>query len=162
MREKSMSLLLPIFWLFSATAFCSGKGPGPVLRGTVNIVLANSDGIVAVTDSNQTFRDLSGRPFTAPHPGKKLFRIDDKTVCTIAGFGSQFLPQFPDIVDSAAGALDSYAEKLQKSGGRHSFHEKFTSLQFVFESLLTSIGNLQHLDQSAAGNYGFESHFGWL
>lgn len=47
------------------------------LHGTINIVLANKNGIIAVTDSR-----LSGGQSNS---GRKLFRIDDHIVCTVAG-----------------------------------------------------------------------------
>ena len=52
--------------------------------------------------------------------------------------------------------MDAYVEELKRKGGTHSFHEKLRSLAFVFDSLLTSVGNLQHLDPATAEGYGFE------
>jgi hypothetical protein len=77
-------------------------------------------------------------------------------VCTIAGFGAASLPSFPEFTSSAAGVLDEYIEQLRSNGGTHSFREKLTSLQFLFQMQLSGIGNLQHLDQAQAGDYGFE------
>jgi hypothetical protein len=57
-----------------------GEKPRPVIiHGTVNIVLANKNGIVAVTDSRLS---SNGQPVDV---GQKLFRIDDHTICTMAG-----------------------------------------------------------------------------
>jgi hypothetical protein len=141
---------------FSGVAFAGGDGPNPVFTGTVNIVLANANGIVAITDSNQTWHSSSGEPFTSQQPGQKLFRIDDRTVCTIAGFGSTPLPNFPEFANSAAGVLDRYATKLRSNGGVHSFREKLTSLRALFEFQLAGIGNLQHLHAEDLRNYDFE------
>jgi hypothetical protein len=55
-------------------------------HGTVNIVLANPQGIVVVTDSM-----LSPNRFRAQR-GQKLFQIDDRTICTIAGWYSSSGP----------------------------------------------------------------------
>ena len=115
---------------FPGVAF-AGDGPNPVFTGTVNIVLANANGIVVLTDSNQTGYRPNGESFTTPVPGQKLFRIDDRTVCTIAGFGSTFLPTFPEFTSSAAGVLDRYAAELRSKGGRHAFHEKLTSCRAI-------------------------------
>lgn len=134
----------------------STRAPRPVLTGTVNVVLANANGIVVLTDSNQTARFPAGEPFTSPFPGQKLFRIDDKTVCTIAGFGSTSLPNFPEFASSAAGVLDRYVEELRSKGGEHGFHEKLTSLYFAFEFQLAGIGNIQQLEQARLGDYGLE------
>lgn len=124
--------------------------------GTVNIVLANANGIVVLTDSNQSSRDPNGRPFTSSLPAQKLFRIDNSTVCTIAGFGSTPLPNFPEFTNSAAGVLDEYVEELRSRGGSHSFHEKLSSLYFLFQFQLEGIGNLQHLSDRQIGDYEFE------
>jgi hypothetical protein len=145
-----------VFYSFSAIALAASDGNNPVLTGTVNIVLANANGIVVITDSNQTRRDPRWGKFTDPHPGQKLFRIDDKTVCTIAGFGSTSLPRFSEITSSAAGVLDTYAEQLRGNGATHSFHEKLTSLEFLFDLLLTGVSNLQHPDPAEVADYGFE------
>lgn len=59
-----------------------GQNSGGVLRshGTINIILANRNGLVAITDSRLS---SNGR---AVSRGQKLFRVDDHTVCTVAGF----------------------------------------------------------------------------
>ena len=66
------------------------QGQGIVIRGTLNAALANTNGIVVVTDSIQT----SGS-HQLTDPGKKLFKVDQDTVCTIAGFGSEKLSCSP-------------------------------------------------------------------
>jgi hypothetical protein len=49
-------------------------------HGTINILLANQNGLVAVTDS------MLSTPDDHHYPGhQKLFRIDDKTIATMAG-----------------------------------------------------------------------------
>jgi len=154
-KRPTLSVVL-IAGCLSLNAFGRSSGPNPVLTGTVNIVLANSNGIVVVTDSNQTTHLSSGQPFTSPSPGQKLFRIDDRTVCTIAGFGSTTLPRFPDFTSSAAGILDRYVEQLRATGETHSFGEKLRTLFFLFTHQLTGIGNLQHLDSRSVGDYGFQ------
>ena len=157
MYKRSTLRAILTFWLFSSTALAGNRGPNPLLTGTVNIVLANANGIVVLTDSNQTGKlPSTGEPFTSPLPGQKLFRLDERTVCTIAGFGAKPLPGFPEFTSSAAGVLDTYVEQLQSHGGTHSFREKFTTLEFLFELQLTGIGNLQHLDKEQAGDYRFE------
>jgi hypothetical protein len=156
MDKRFISLIVLTIWCLCSAALAAGGGPNPVLTGTVNIVLANPNGIVVLTDSNQSGKLPSGEPFTSPQPGQKLFRIDDETVCTIAGFGSTTLPNFPAFTSSAAGILDRYVATLRSKGGAHSFHEKLTSLYFLIQFQLDGIGNLQHLDQTQAGDYGFE------
>jgi 20S proteasome alpha/beta subunit len=125
----------------------------PVLTGTVNIVLGNAHGIVALTDSRQTSMSDLNHQFP---PAQKLFRLDDQTICTIAGFGSVTLPQFPDFFSSAAGIIDRYAAELRNKPGPHSFREKLTSLAFLAEFYLNGIENLQTLSPAQVPGYGFE------
>src|ERR1017187_8634450 len=153
-RQFTLRIALAL-WCLSTVASGDATAPNPVLTGTVNIVLANANGIVVLTDSDQTRWLPTGEPITNPQPGQKLFRIDDKTVCTIAGFGSVPLPGFPEFTNSAAGVLDSYSAELRSKVGRHSFHEKLTSLRFLFDMTLSGIGNLQHLNQAQVGDYEF-------
>jgi hypothetical protein len=56
-------------------------------RGTVNIALANANGVVLLTDSVQSHKEADGWHYT--QPVQKLFRLDDRTVCSIAGFASE-------------------------------------------------------------------------
>lgn len=64
---------------------------GP-LRGTVNVFLANQNGLVVVTDSRLS------NGMRAVDRGQKLFQIDDHTVCSIAGWYSAAGPLIkPDI-----------------------------------------------------------------
>ena len=51
-------------------------------HGTVNVFLVNKNGLVVVTDSR-----LSNAAGIVGN-GQKLFRIDDRTICTIAGWYS--------------------------------------------------------------------------
>jgi 20S proteasome alpha/beta subunit len=66
--------------LIAGSAF--GQGSKELLRshGTINIVLANRNGLVALTDSRLSSR---GRQVSR---GQKLFKVDDHTVCAVAGF----------------------------------------------------------------------------
>lgn len=59
-------------------------GPSGVAHGTINVLLGNSHGLVVVTDSRLS--DEHGRPFA--RGAQKLFRLDDRTVCSIAGWYS--------------------------------------------------------------------------
>lgn len=61
-----------------------------VAHGTINALLGNSNGLVVMTDSNLT--DSNGKLY--PQQAPKLFRLDDTTVCTIAGYYFNFGPEF--------------------------------------------------------------------
>jgi hypothetical protein len=60
-REFTFRIVLMLCG-FPGVAFGGGDGPNPILTGTVNIVLANANGIVVLTDSNQTRRLENGEP----------------------------------------------------------------------------------------------------
>jgi 20S proteasome alpha/beta subunit len=62
------------------------------LHGTINVLLGNHNGLVAVTDSRLS--DLSGLPY--PKPAPKLFKLDYQTICTVAGFYADQGPELPD------------------------------------------------------------------
>ncbi|MGA8153114.1 MAG: hypothetical protein WB952_19340 [Terriglobales bacterium] len=134
----------------------TGSDAKTVFRGTVNIVLGNTNGIVALTDSQQTGLDVDGTPSRSDTPSQKLFRIDDQTVCTIAGFASVPLPGFPDFINSAAGIMDRYISELHDHPGPHSFQEKLTSLAFLLEYFFEGIENLQTLKPQQANRYEFD------
>jgi len=81
MRRESLKLLTTFLYL-SALAYGSDQ-PVSASHGTINVILANKQGIVAVTDTRITF---SNRSFLDGAP--KLFVVDDHTICTIAGWYS--------------------------------------------------------------------------
>lgn len=72
--------------LFGSTAHAQAAGTAQQAGGTINILLANSHGLIAVTDSK-----LSSVNGDAGE-GQKIFKIDDQTICTIAGFYSDTGP----------------------------------------------------------------------
>lgn len=54
----------------------------PNAGGTVNIYVANGNGLVAVTDSRLSYNKIP------VGNGPKLFKVDDRTICSIAGLYS--------------------------------------------------------------------------
>jgi hypothetical protein len=62
------------------------------LHGTINVLLGNHNGLVAVTDSRLS--DLRGLPYPKPVP--KLFKLDYHTICTVAGFYADSGPELTD------------------------------------------------------------------
>ena len=74
-------------------------------HGTVNILLANGNGLSVLTDSRLS--DDQGRPL--PGEAQKLFKIDSHTICTVAGWysnpgprsnsiGERTISQFPALL----------------------------------------------------------------
>lgn len=112
-----------------------------VIHGTLNVVFANSHGFVVVTDSMQTV----GSGLVLRDPGKKLFQLDDRTVCTIAGFGWETFGSAPEFNTSAAGLIEKYQSELAQNPGKHTFAEKLTSLGFLFKFYLSSAANIHDI-----------------
>jgi hypothetical protein len=85
---------------------------GGVVHGTLNVVLANGNGIVAATDSMVTVID-NGRAHQSLLPAQKLFKIDDTTVCTIAGFASKDWSPFRGATTDIASIIYSFSRRLR-------------------------------------------------
>ena len=84
-------VVLPLY--LAAGSAVSVQGQTKTSQGTVNIALANANGIVLLTDSVQSHKEADG--WHHLEPAQKLFQLDDKTVCSIAGFASEtgWIPQ---------------------------------------------------------------------
>lgn len=102
-------------------------------RGTINILLANKNGMVLVTDSRATSSD--GRHFDN---SSKLFQIDDRMVCSIAGFATDPGP-IREMRLEAAGVIRGFRESLASFDGEAdlSFEEKLKDLAFEIEYRMT-------------------------
>jgi hypothetical protein len=78
-------------------------------------------------------------------PAQKLFRLDDRTVCTVAGLLSAGVP-VQELYPSTSAIIQEYSQRL--AGGRpKTIAEKLRELEFLFNLLLSSVANLR----SAAG-----------
>jgi hypothetical protein len=124
------------FFIIMSSPIASAQNEGGVSRGTINIVLANQNGIVILTDSMVTSngRQLPERPF------QKLYKLDDQTVCTIAGFLAAGAAG--DIYIDAGAVIREYSRQLG-SKPPQKIREKLTSLAFLFRFELSSIATLR-------------------
>jgi hypothetical protein len=133
--------------------------PSPILSGTINVVIADGQGIVALTDSMVTETFLNERGIRTSkqraEPGQKLFRIDDHTVCTIAGFGSADTPSLPDFLNNASAIMGRYEDSL-KNFPPLSVADKLELLETVFSHYLMGVANIRD-SMSGEGDYYFES-----
>jgi hypothetical protein len=114
----------------------------PESHGTVNILLANDNGLVAVVDSMLTYKLPDG---DAGHSkdATKIFKIDDRTICTMAGLYAfpgaldlrAFVATFPSIVSHYTTTAASASREQPLS-----FYAKVELLQRVFmDELRTSL-----------------------
>jgi len=135
-------LLVVALGLLLVPSLASGQEPEStdnlVVHGTINVALGNKNGIVVLTDSMLT---SGGHQLT--EPGQKLFKLDDRTVCSIAGLVSAAAP-IPDLNLSASGIIQEYAKQsgLQKP---QSIEEKLRALALLFELHLEAISNMQDI-----------------
>jgi len=83
-----MKMVLRCVVLFSCVYFGCAQNKRPEqTHGTINILLANKNGLVLLTDSR-----LSNATQQPVDDGQKLFVLDDHTICSIAGFYSDSGP----------------------------------------------------------------------
>jgi 20S proteasome alpha/beta subunit len=155
-KQKLWGLSILVFFCSLCTRADTKKAiQNGVFRGTVNVIVANGNGLVAATDSRAS-QDLGGgRYLVAKEEYQKLFVLDDKTVCTISGFGYDKLPNFPNFISSAAGIIDRYKLRVEQSNDHLSFHEKLVVLQGFFHYFLTGLVNLQPVTPNKRGDYEF-------
>jgi hypothetical protein len=147
-----MLLLMPLLFAAPDRSQADTKtNAGAIRRGTVNIVLANSNGIVALTDSNETVTYANGESRTAGM-GKKLFQIDARTICTIAGFGSTELANFPHINSATADMIETFTDQLMSARGPLTFDDKVRMLSFSLRFQLSVMGGLSNLDPKQLGD----------
>jgi hypothetical protein len=87
---------------------CAGQVPDTT-HGTLIGAYGNAKGIVIVTDSMVSTRDPNGNMVPVPeNPGQKLLRLDDYTVCAIAGLGGKRVVAAPTLSSDILGIIDSY------------------------------------------------------
>ena len=105
-----------------------------VVHGTINVALGNKNGIVVLTDSMLTSggHQLHSR-------GQKLFKLDDQTVCAIAGFVSA-PAVLPDLSTQTGSAIREYVQ-ASKSLPPQSLAERLRNLAYTFEGYLDLISN---------------------
>lgn len=125
----------------------------PVIQGTINVVVANRNGFVVLTDSRQSVK-VGSRYVPLLEPAQKLFKLDELTVCTIAGFGAAGLPTFPEFASDSAAVLQDFRRELSRKPVP-SFGAKLWALSFVFERLLEVVANVPNVP-AGEDQYHFE------
>lgn len=129
-------------FLLPVLAFAGQNPPDDfVVHGTINIALGNENGVVVLTDSM-----LSSGGHQLQEPGQKLFKLDDKTVCAIAGFASApaSSPEaaVPDLNTSTSAIIHEYVRQSAQERPQ-SIVEKLRALASIFEIQLSAIANVR-------------------
>jgi hypothetical protein len=153
---------LVVFMLFCAVAVHALRVddtktvPGPSRRGTINVLVANDQGIVVLTDSmlTETGLDASGILTSRQSltPGQKLFQIDGQTVCAFAGFAWADTSPLSDFLNSVPDIMGRFQDRLRRTPGALSVSDKLELLEGIFTYYLTGIVNIRDGD----GDYRFE------
>jgi len=138
---NSLIFAIVAMTFFNASLSAQSVQNAVSLGGTINIVLANKNGAVVLTDS--MLSDESG-PVPIPHPelpGQKLFQLDDKTVCAIAGFVS--VPGlFPEFSPSVSSVMKNFSAELAKNPPQQ-LSVKLTALAMLMSLNISAIGALR-------------------
>jgi hypothetical protein len=114
-----------------------------IIGGTINVVLANSNGMVVLTDSKQTVMRSAGQP-RSTQEAQKLIRLDDHSVCAIAGFGgAQF--SAPRFNVNVMGILSDFRDELAVKKGHLSFDHKLRALSFLLRLYIESFANIDEV-----------------
>ena len=132
---------------------------GQIVHGTINIVLANGNGIVALTDSMKTETGPDGRLHQSLLPNRKLFVIDDSTVCTIAGFASQGFEPFSGATRDIESIIYYFGRQLRDKP-KVPLRSKLIALNILIMTHLTTLAASTSIvlgpDAVGARDYSFE------
>ena len=126
-----MRLLVGLIIIFLNMPGSAQPGSPRQQHGTVNIVLANPQGMVVVTDS------LLSSTNSLPGRGQKLFQIDSRTICTIAGWYSSSGPSIDGTHYPAYTAIPPSSDgssRGTRTWPRFQFKERLKSLAVSYGS----------------------------
>ena len=138
--------LLLLFCVAVSSSFCQTQSaPSPVLRGTINVVLANDEGMVVLTDSMLTAISVDEHGVKTEHqiaePARKLFQIDNRTICTFAGFASAGM-FYPDFLNNSSAIFGRFQDRL-KHFAPMPVVDKLRLLNIIFSYYLQGVANIR-------------------
>jgi hypothetical protein len=118
-------------------------------HGTINILLANKNGLVLLTDSR-----LSNATQQPAGEGQKLFVLDDHTICSIAGFYSDNGPNIGNrhpvatVVPGIIGVFLKEKNPAESSGGLHlgEVASKLNRLAAIYKFALDRVETLNQIN----------------
>ena len=158
-RRKLLFLIVCLTILVGESDSVKGEDQMPDLyHGTLNLCIANSNGIVVVTDSRASGVDLKGN-FIAEDWHKKLFQISEKIVVTIAGYNRVPLNNTPVFHAPAAGVILNYIADMRQKNHKPSYLEVIRTLPYLIGFYLQSVSNIKELSEPAAKVSPEKYHF---
>jgi 20S proteasome alpha/beta subunit len=132
-----------VFSLRTPGAYAQDEIDDSLVHGTINVALGNENGIVLLTDSM-----LTGATGQLRESGQKLFKLDDRTVCSFAGFVSAPAASsqtwISELDTNVAAIIDEYARQSANKP-RQSIQEKLGALAFLIRYHLTMIANVRQV-----------------
>jgi len=144
------SVLLTSGWVSSGTASrVSHATDGGPTRGTINVILGNENGLVVLTDSMLSTRGPDGGIKQLERPGKKLFKLDSTTVCTLAGLTEVPIP-FTELEHTIPSILQQYSAQLaeiEEDRPTHplSIREKIKQLNFILTNEILLLADIRNI-----------------
>jgi hypothetical protein len=128
-NNNIVRLFLTLVFCSSVTRILCATDVG-MLHGTVNIILANKNGLVAVTDSRLSHFKLNNRP-EAVGVAQKLFQLDAETICTVAGDYAVYGPPIEDNEILGIGIVSRAIADLTKKQEWKSIHSVADKSRFL-------------------------------
>jgi len=141
-------LLLPLI-------VAAGENPTDdgIAHGTINIAIGNKNGLVVLTDSMITVTDATGT-HQQQNPGQKLFKLDDRTVCSFAGFASAPAGSpgatMSDLNTNTSAIIHEYVRQSAHQKPQ-SIVERLRGLAFLLNLHLSTIANVRDALRTATG-----------
>jgi len=152
--------LLGLFIISLPTSNAGANQMSKHYHGTLNLVIGDSDCLIAATDSRATINEISNGSVLATKfedKHQKLFVVADNIVVTIAGYGNAEVPAAPEFTAPAAAIILDYAEQLRNGNRIPTYNEVVHTLEFLLTFNLTSVANINAWSsgQIDARNYEF-------
>ena len=112
-------------------------------HGTLNVVVATPDELIAATDSRATIMDSKGKLIGREDNHQKLFVVPGNILVTIAGYNRINVPTtVPEFTAPAAGIILDYIDTLVSNHRNPSYEEALIALIHLLTFNLTSVGNI--------------------
>ena len=146
-RLLAMAVMLGFFLTAPGMGSDNPTYPDKVAGGTINVVAFNKSGLVVVTDSALSYKVSDGHGgWTYKQrlePGQKLFKIDDRTICTFAGFAYAPTSGVPDdFLNNVSAIMGRYERSLEESNSV-TVEDKLGMLKAVFSHYLGAVANIR-------------------
>lgn len=141
LRELSISFLgISLFVIITNVA--EGASMKKAYHGTLNVVVATPDELIAATDSRATITGGEGKLIRREDNHQKLFVVPGNILVTIAGYNRVAVPTSPEFTAPAAGIILDYIDTLQSNHRNPSYDEALSTLIHLLTFNLTSVANI--------------------